>query len=292
MELQASQLSRPDFMSLFAESSHSQLIGARIVMLDFMEAELKEVAGVSRYVNTFRTESAPLLPNASLVVGPINLVFPATTIRPIPTERPQVIGYMSVKRRASTFCQRFDSDVAPQAMAEAGFLFLRDKTGNHSRVQCYWCGTTFDMPNGVDPAAVHLQEAPHCPYIRAKKDCDGDRERAVRVFMQQPECQQYLAAGVEEQLVTEAMEMVYDNRFPFPRGSQMLTLMSMALAKRVATEAPPSDRLACKICLEGKVTVALAPCGHMCACLRCSAQINTCAVCRSSVSARHIVHLE
>ncbi|KAG8370700.1 hypothetical protein BUALT_Bualt13G0010600 [Buddleja alternifolia] len=44
------------------------------------------------------------------------------------------------------------------------------------------------------------------------------------------------------------------------------------------------DRYLCKICLQQDYNSVFVPCGHMCCCLACAQDLNTCPVCRASIN--------
>jgi len=50
------------------------------------------------------------------------------------------------------------------------------------------------------------------------------------------------------------------------------------------------DRRKCIICWEAQVDAAFIPCGHVCACLRCSLELNRCPICRKPCNVHRIYY--
>ena len=59
-----------------------------------------------------------------------------------------------------------------------------------------------------------------------------------------------------------------------------------AVAKDTAAAEDVAQRLECKICMASQVQAVLVPCGHLCACWACAAQLASCPVCRTAVQQR------
>ena len=60
-------------------------------------------------------------------------------------------------------------------------------------------------------------------------------------------------------------------------------LMSEESCSQKTEDNTYSNRLLCKICLDGEIGVVFLPCGHQCACTQCAPCVTDCPICRKVI---------
>lgn len=168
--------------------------------------------------------------------------------------------------RLNTFaCWPKSIKQTPHDLAEAGFFYV----GVGDQTICYHCGGGLkDWEDNDSPWEEHALWFPKCPYLFLQKGSDYIKEvkqkRDPRTAPSTP--------------LSESSSETKENH-----ETEQLSVKKSATAS--ADEDPRNEKTLCKICYKNEVGVVFLPCGHIVACVECSAALKTCAVCRKPLEA-------
>lgn len=149
----------------------------------------------------------------------------------------------------------------PHNLAEAGFFYV----GVGDQTLCFHCGGGLkDWEENDDPWEEHALWFPKCTYLFLKKGPD---------YIEQVKQKKDPKAPIAE--TNPCSSKTKENS-----ESEQLSVTS-----EVTESKERDEKTLCKICYKNEVGVVFLPCGHIVACVECSAALKTCAVCRKPLEA-------
>ena len=96
-------------------------------------------------------------------------------------------------------------------------------------------------------------------------------------------CRENCTSGFSDKLIRDGLEKLKGNTI---KAVDLLDAIFEIEDERVVQENRRSDSApACKICMDGNITIVLLPCRHLLCCERCAEQLNKCPWCRSTILA-------
>lgn len=200
---------------------------------------------------------------------------------------PMAPQHDNISTRLLSFKNEPHAEELKNRMAVCGFWVNSDQT-----ITCWWCGLKLEETD--NPLDYHVSEAPNCSFIRAMLTRDlteEETEKAIDNHLTATPAIDLLTAGVKLETMRRVMRGVVTGGFVAPRRGELLGLICDDLIANHVSVTTPTNKIACKICLDYQIDVALVPCGHLCCCLSCSKGMISCPVCRQRVRARHLAQL-
>ncbi|XP_050306387.1 baculoviral IAP repeat-containing protein 7 isoform X2 [Anthonomus grandis grandis] len=142
----------------------------------------------------------------------------------------------------------------PKDLADAGFFYI----GVGDQTICFHCGGGLkDWEANDSPWEEHALWFPKCSYLFLKKG------------------PQYISAVKEKRdPKARSANLTPETKETLP---EPLTLKETESGEE---EESKSEKTLCKICFKNDVGIVFLPCGHIVACVDCSAALKTCAICR------------
>jgi len=149
----------------------------------------------------------------------------------------------------------------PHVLAEAGFFYV----GVGDQTLCFHCGGGLkDWEENDDPWEEHALWFPKCPYLFLKKGPEYIEQVKQKKDPRAPLAQSPSSSKAKESSETEQLGVKSETS---------------------SEEKDRDEKTLCKICYKNEVGVVFLPCGHIVACVECSAALKTCAVCRKPLEA-------
>lgn len=217
--------------------------------------------------------------------------------------------YMGTFEERLQSFQGVQHTIDPERLAQAGFY----STGTTDRVMCFYCGGGLKgwQPE-EDPWEEHAKHYPGCQFLltekgqefvnsiqlqsRATSSHQNGFSQDGSEVLQGSIAQKAIEMGLEPSLV----ERTILNRMR-TTGSGYYNVQSLVEDclnnedNEVSTGAEQDDdplkkleklqrEKQCKICMDRDICMVFIPCGHLVCCQQCSAALNKCPICCSSIS--------
>ncbi|XP_059147852.1 death-associated inhibitor of apoptosis 1-like [Physella acuta] len=195
------------------------------------------------------------------------------------TERPKRNDYaLKIKRLESFESWPRGHHLTPNELADAGFYY----TGYGDGARCFFCGG--GLRNWEDEDNVWVEHArwfPKCAFIRQQK---GQRfNDAVKDLNERGGQITYEMVMTKIKRVMYRVKVVTSLDKLVEEGREILSLnANTQLVSPVANQ--PSQQKVCKICMDKKVAVVFAPCGHLVSCADCAPAMRICPVCLRNIT--------
>ncbi|CAG9769571.1 unnamed protein product [Ceutorhynchus assimilis] len=148
----------------------------------------------------------------------------------------------------------------PHDLADAGFFYV----GVGDQTICFHCGGGLkDWEENDSPWEEHALWFPKCSYLFLKKGPEYIND-------------------VKQKRDPRAPSAPSSSETKEPKPEQLSVKNGEAASEK---EDQRNEKTLCKICLNNEVGVVFLPCGHIVACVECSAALKNCAVCRKPLEA-------
>ena len=160
----------------------------------------------------------------------------------------------------------------PEEITEAGFFY----SGKGDKIVCFYCGGGLRDLLPVDNLWIeHARWFPECQFLIYEKGQD---------FVNSV-CQKYRAIITAEDVNNIESPSSYHKEIAVANRKVECT----PLHEEINGEKNNSNL--CKICFQEYMNVLFLPCGHIVACVKCAFSMQSCAICRKSVSTTVTVFL-
>ena len=190
--------------------------------------------------------------------------------------------YTSEGLRLASFLDKWPKDeiMSPVDLVRAGLFYC----GPGDRVKCAFCGgIMYNWVTGDIPLKEHLKHFPFCKFakVRATEILNQDYTNMTQCSVHKSAERIVRQLGFSDKLIRDGLQKLKGNTIT---TVDLLDAIFEIEDEQVIQENKRLDTApACKICMDGDITMVLLPCRHLLCCERCAEQLQKCPWCRSTI---------
>ena len=183
-----------------------------------------------------------------------------------------------------------DSPMNKLELVKAGWYYK----GEGDCVKCAWCnGGVHRWELGDSALGEHFKYYPNCPFVTqkiteifSKPSSSLSKNSSVQAVIDLGYCKE-LVEDVAKKLEIVNTDALLEEIFKISKEklatAEAPTAEAATVVSTVSTATNMCHEMICKICFDAKVEELFLPCRHLVCCLKCSASVFQCPVCRDDI---------